>query len=1152
MVAYRSSATGTQTPNTDGTTVTVTKPTGTVEGDVLVAVLHGYLPATLTPPSGFVKVSGPVADSTALYSWVYQKLATASEPANYTFTWSGTGGSIGVSVACFSDSIGVIDAWGEVTNTGDPAFANNAYALVPSLGYSVYAWRDSTADTVTATGATVTERFDFNAKDAGTIYRGQAGYTHTNLYDAGDIVAPLEFNPTNSVERGIAWTLALGDLSVSNLAYSSTGINVELDLDGSGEYTTDITSQVRYDAGITVTRGQSGEGAAPEVSRMNFTLDNTNGVFSPRNPNSPYFGQLGRNTPIRVCKNQGTVSFDSTGLTDTYCRFMTPDNESLAITGDIDLRIEVEPESWERSAFLVGKVANTDVGKIQWALRLLDGRLNFAWSGDGGAFGGSTYAYYRVPRNSTKLVIRFTLDIDTGAGRYSSNFYYSDSMSGPWSSLGSASGTGPLSISTANMTPLTVGTETPDPLDFYVKYASSFKGRIYRLQVRNGIAGTLVADVDFTTQAPGTKVFTDSTGNTWEGLDDAVISNRRYRFHGEVASWPARWDSTGRDVYVNLEAAGVRRRLETGETPIKSPLYRDMSTRPYAVAYWPCEDATNSQYIASGLSTGYPMQITTGTPTFAGDSRIPGSDPVVQMNNASASGRIRPYTTNAFGDISLRFYLKLDPDLATQQDICTLGTGGTVDTWTLGATGPGDLYLSYYNKDTDTRTVDTLGALTSLDGFASDSILMVTLELSQEATSIRYTVIITWFNSDSINSARVWSDTGTVSSATIGRATKVSIAPFLANTGIGHITVMNNLGGFVNSVDCVMGYAGESPATRFRRILQEEGLTDYIIGVSDVRMGIQKSRTLVELLKEAADSDQGIFYEPRQSNGLGLMTREATYNRQIDLELDYSNYELSGDLWPEDDDSHTQNDVTVTREGGSSSRVSKDSGPLSVLSPPNGVGRYDTNTTLSLHRDFNCEDHAGWLVHLGTVDEARYPKLSVNLENPRFSASSDLTEKALNLDIGWRLGVTNLPDWLPPEDLSLLVVGYTEKFDQFTHAIQYVCSPYSPYVIGVVEEKGWDTSPTSSRAGGSNSSLSASASSVATSLSVATDSSVPIWSTTATDFDIMVNGERMTVTAVSGTSSPQTFTVTRSVNGVAKTHASGSVIKMFQPTIVAL
>ena len=47
-------------------------------------------------------------------------------------------------------------------------------------------------------------------------------------------------------------------------------------------------------------------------------------------------------------------------------------------------------------------------------------------------------------------------------------------------------------------------------------------------------------------------------------------------------------------------------------------------------------------------------------------------------------------------------------------------------------------------------------------------------------------------------------------------------------------------------------------------------------------------------------------------------------------------------------------------------------------------------------------------------------------------------------------------------------------------------------------------------------------------------------------FDIKINGERMTVTAITGTSSTgQVFTVTRGVNGLTRSHLTGSEVHIF-------
>jgi hypothetical protein len=65
----------------------------------------------------------------------------------------------------------------------------------------------------------------------------------------------------------------------------------------------------------------------------------------------------------------------------------------------------------------------------------------------------------------------------------------------------------------------------------------------------------------------------------------------------------------------------------------------------------------------------------------------------------------------------------------------------------------------------------------------------------------------------------------------------------------------------------------------------------------------------------------------------------------------------------------------------------------------------------------------------------------------------------------------------------------------------------------------------------------------------------PLWTTDddETPFDVAVGGERMTVTDIGAeTAGVQTFTVTRSVNGVVKAHAAGTPVRLWAPARYAL
>jgi len=153
----------------------------------------------------------------------------------------------------------------------------------------------------------------------------------------------------------------------------------------------------------------------------------------------------------------------------------------------------------------------------------------------------------------------------------------------------------------------------------------------------------------------------------------------------------------------------------------------------------------------------------------------------------------------------------------------------------------------------------------------------------------------------------------------------------------------------------------------------------------------------------------------------------------------------------------------------------------------------------------------------------------------------------LATDVRSRIRVTDLPSWLPPGPVDLYVDGYRETLEPHRWVVEYNCVPGSPWLVGEVgdDELG--------RADTTGAELAAPVGAADTTISVATTAG-PLWTTdpAGTPFDIQVGGEVMRVTAVTGASSPQTFTVTRSVNGITKQHTSGAEVRLAQPAITAL
>lgn len=103
---------------------------------------------------------------------------------------------------------------------------------------------------------------------------------------------------------------------------------VEISLDGEW---VDITEWTRPDKKIVINRGRSDEASNVDPGSCRLTVDNLDGRFSPRNPNGPWYGLIGRNTPIRISATyEGTTYVRFVGEVSAWPqRWNVPQNEVL-------------------------------------------------------------------------------------------------------------------------------------------------------------------------------------------------------------------------------------------------------------------------------------------------------------------------------------------------------------------------------------------------------------------------------------------------------------------------------------------------------------------------------------------------------------------------------------------------------------------------------------------------------------------------------------------------------------------------------------------------------------------------------------------------------------------------------------------------------
>lgn len=652
------------------------------------------------------------------------------------------------------------------------------------------------------------------------------------------------------------------------------------------------------------------------------------------------------------------------------------------------------------------------------------------------------------------------------------------------------------------------------------------------------------------------------------------------RFWGALSSIPQESDISGRYSTVSFEAAGKLRPLGQGEAPLHSALYREKTRGqpPGSVghtvtlaAYWPMEDGAGALSLASA-SQGSPMRFT-GSPALSAYDGFVCSDTIPNINGSVFSGAVpsfaSPSGTSNTAQI-LTFMMSAPSGITAGTVIARVTVNATlISLIELSYPSTDHLQIKGYDRD-GTGVYDSGSIAVPVAGdLLAVELMLETVRNAPGANGLW--ISLNTQATTSANSQNYVFDytaipySGNVSAVTVnpGKAT--------SDVYIGHVSVHNvvfSLGTFVFDWGSINGYSGELADVRFDRLCTEEGITHEVVGTygqvrgdqltaasanpvtaEGVAMGPQLVDTLLTLLRQCEASDDGIIYEMTSDYGIGYRTRRDLQNQSALLTLDHSAHELSSPLTPLVDDSFVLNDVTVTRTGGSSYEAIQTTGRRSVNPAPAGMGPYPTAYEQCLQYDDQAGSAATWAVHKGAVDEARYTSVQVNLNSLEL-AGTVKRNTILDLLCGDRMVISGLPTSPARygyEDISQLALGFTESIDQFQHVITINCMPESPFRTGVV---GTDTVNT----GGSH--LVGSVNTTDTSLTVATDGSY-VWADSATyasdfPFDIMVNGERMTVTAITGTSSPQTFTVTRSVNTVSKPHNDQSVITLYAPKAVGL
>lgn len=917
---------------------------------------------------------------------------------------------------------------------------------------------------------------------------------------------------------------------------------------------TDFTGDTRGSNRIDIRRGFSSEQATLSAGSANFTLGDPTGIFNNRNPNSPYFGKVGRNTQYRCGLDTGVVSARILGMntkgTITYdgSTIWTADKASLDITGDLDVRVDVEPDDWRGRAgtILAGKYEISG-NQRSWTL-ITDpfGYAIFKWSNTGSLVTALQATSTVAVAASGRQSIRATIDVDNGAAGWTVTFYTAPTLSGTYTQLGAAvtgSGTTAIFNSTAR---LEVGTinNAAGPRGSLTTGLNSdpLVGKVYGMELRSGIGGSVVALMDATAQTEGTTSWVNGL-NTWTLTGSTFLSSQDFRFWGELPNRGYRWDSTGSDVTAPAQAGDLIQRYTQGTKALRSPIYRNLSQYDND-GYWPMEDdfgATNIGAVdgRSGYKTNADFGTSVALPGTAGTL-------VFSDDTGYASGVAKTGQTST-GIAYVLFYFKFETaPTSTVTFFTTYFSGGTnyrADFKTDGAS----YTITIINQDGAVLATQVVSVGQPVTNWTAMRLL-----LDQDVGNVDYA--LGWYG---IGGPVLYGISGSYVGIA-GRATSWISYGFTGKFGfqLAHTVLSRFELPFVDNsfIKSTNGFIGESWSKRALRLAAEEKLNVFVEALTQYDgteygpfMGVQSTRKVIDLLQECADVAGGLLYAPRDKFGLAIRGNYAMQNRAA-VTLDYSAKVLSGQLQPDEVGDFVRNDITVSRPNGSFSRAVKTSGPLNVSDPdvdPQGVGLYDVSLSRNTSTDDELDEQAYRELLIGTWDEMRYSGVQLETHRAPYVASASLTAAARGLDIGSRADITNLPVWLFPRTASLLVRGYSETLVNMTQTISLNTTPYGPYVTGV-----WG-SPTTSLWGPASTTLKSAITSTATSMTIRTPDVYEPWSTTAS-YTIELAGEQILVpaagagarTLVSGFYEQVLTGVTRSVNGVIKGQVAGESVNL--------
>lgn len=626
-------------------------------------------------------------------------------------------------------------------------------------------------------------------------------------------------------------------------------------------------------------------------------------------------------------------------------------------------------------------------------------------------------------------------------------------------------------------------------------------------------------------------------------VDDVVLTPACIRFQGGIDGFAPVWPA-GNSNYaeVILSAAGDLKRLNQGkalETAIRRAI---VGSQPTPTAYWSLEDGAQAT-VGAGVIGGTVMRPFVGThpsgavvsyPTFSSGQLAPWLKPVsVRSGSAGLTILWAPIPTTPLSPSpviwTIDFLYQSGTDAGDSTiDVNPLYLGGATGWPQLTMEANVEKIAASFNGEPEIATV--------VRNLYDQRVHHIRITAQPAAAKVTWTM---WVDGVSVQTSTTTGNMTLPALNTLGIASAAG-----GSVAIGHVAVWSSAivaspPSVTTMASAAQGWAGETANARVVRLGAEQVYQVFAAGGIE-QMGPQSPLSLGGLLREVEVAEDGILVDGL-GPGVTIVGRDQRASIAASLALDANQAQVKLPFEPVENDQRIVNNLTVTRiDGGSASYVDA----TSIAAK----GEYVGALSIRGYDDNDLTDQAAWRAHVANVEEMRAPNVELSLTD-----RPELINGLVNLDIGDRYTIANMPVQYPPGGLDLVLEQYSESLEAINWTATLIGSAFAPWRVAVVANPSGDAGEFVGHLDTDDSACNASVTTTATSIVVKTNSG-PLWTTTADDFpfDIQIGAERIRVTTISGSSSPQTFSVARAINGVSQAHLTNDPVSLWAPLVLGL